>query len=186
METRNYHSVTDEGVVIKRFNLGEADRLITIFSKFHGKITLKAKGIRRAVSKRAGSVELFNHIRFHAVRGRGELDILTEVQVVNSYPNWRKQLGRITIAYQLCEIIDKVTPDRDPHPKIFDMLTQSLTEVGKLGDNWRVSLESWINKILVELGYLSREKMFAGDVLKFVEDIASQSIHSPKLLNKLK
>ena len=122
---------TVEGIVIKRQNIGEADKLITLFTETLGKITLLARGIRKSSSRRVGSLELFNQVKVSAARGRGELDTLTEVQVLNSFSPWRRFLGRITLAYQLCEIVDKLTPDRQPHPEIFTLLSLSLSQILK-------------------------------------------------------
>ncbi|MBI2008537.1 DNA repair protein RecO [Candidatus Amesbacteria bacterium] len=180
------YSYTDEGIVIKRGNIGEAGKLITIFSRYHGKITAIAKGLRRPTSKRAGLLELFNLIKFHAVQGRGELDTITEVQLINSFSSWRKHLGRVTLAYQLAEVIDKITPDKDPHPEIFNILSLSLSQISFLRSDWKLNLESWILDILVELGYWPKNQEFTGDVYEFLERTLSRPLHSPKLLAKLK
>ncbi|TSC88353.1 MAG: DNA repair protein RecO (recombination protein O) [Microgenomates group bacterium Gr01-1014_16] len=180
------YSYTDEGIVIKRSNIGEAGKLITIFSKTHGKITAIAKGLRKPTSKRAGLLELFNLVKFHAVQGRGEIDTITEVILIESYSSWRKHLGRVTLAYQLAEVIDKLTPDHQPHPEIFEILSDSLSHISLLKNDWKLSLESWILNILIELGYWPKAKQFTGNIWKYVESIVNRPLHSPKLLNKLK
>ena len=174
------------GIVIKRSNFGEAHKLVTLFTRDQGKITLIAKGLRQLTSKRAGSLELFNYIKGSAVRGRGELDTLTEVQLINSYPNWRKHLGRVTLAYQLCEVVDKLTPDHQPHPEIFEILKNSLLNIGSLKIDWKLKIENWLIEIASELGYWPRDQVFKGNVYDFLERITSRPLHSPKLLNKLK
>ena len=116
---------SSEGIVIKRQNFGEAGKIITLFTREKGKINLLAKGIRKTTSKRAGSLELFNRVKISAVKGRGELDTLTEVLLVENFARWRKYLGRITIAYQLCEVVDRLTPDRQPHPEIFEIRSKA-------------------------------------------------------------
>lgn len=180
------YSYTDEGIVIKRSNIGEADKFITLFSKNHGKITAIAKGLRKPTSKRAGLLELFNLIKFHAVQGRGGLDTLTEVQLINSFSSWRKYLGRVTLAYQLAEAIDKITPDRDPHPEIFEILSLSLSQISNLKFDWKLNIEHWTLNILQELGYWPKNQDFSGDVYEFLERILSRPLHSPKFLSKLK
>ena len=179
-------SYTTEGIVIKRSNFGEAGKLITLFTKDQGKVTLIARGLRKLSSKRAGSLELFNLVKFHAVQGKTSLDTLTEVQFLNSFPSWKKHLGRITLAYQLCEAIDKLTPDREPHPEIFAILKNSLFEIGKLKIDWKLKIEDWLIEISRELGYWPRDQKFSGDIYSFLETITSRPLHSPKLLNRLK
>lgn len=174
-----------EGIIIKRSDYGEADKIITLLSPDKGKLTLLAKGIRKLSSKRAGSLELFNRVKIGAVIGRGQLDTLTEVVVLTSYFSWRKHLGRINIAYQLCEVIDKLLPDGQSHPKVYSILSLSLSQISNLGQNWEAQLNAWILEILVDLGYWPNEKKFDGDIYKFVESITFRSLHSPRILKKL-
>lgn len=180
------NSYTSEGIVIKRSNLGEADKLITVFTKNHGKITLVAKGLRKLSSKRAGSMELFNQVRISAIKGKGELDTLAEVQTVNSFSSWRKHLGRVTLAYQLAEIVDKLTPDHHPHPEIYEILFLALSQISKLGADWEIQISNFKLQIVRELGFWPRHKEYYGNINQLIEEIANRPYHSPKLLNKLK
>ncbi len=59
-----------EGVIIAKKNFGEADRILTIFTRDHGKIGCIAKGVRRPRSKKAGHVELGNWCKFFIARGK--------------------------------------------------------------------------------------------------------------------
>ena len=180
------NSYSVEGIVIKRHNLGEADKLITLFTPDHGKITVMAKGIRKLSSKRAGSLELFNLVKAAIVKGRGDLDTLTEVQTLHTFSSWRKHLGRVTLAYQLAEVVDKLTPDRQPHPRVFEILKNSLSQIGNLKIDWKTKIDQWLLNILIDLGYWPLHKPFTGDIQSFMEDIANRPLHSHKLLNRLK
>ena len=179
-------SYSIEGIVIKRFNLGEADRLITLFTKNHGKVTVLAKSVRKPTSKRAGTLELFNHLKASVIKGRGELDTLAEVQILHSYPSWRKYLGRVTLAYQLAEIVDKLTPDREPHPEIFEILSLSLSQISLLGSDWELKMKNLKLKILVELGYWPKAREFIGEVDQFIEELINRPLHAHKILAKLR
>lgn len=180
------HSYSVEGIVLKRLNFGEADRILTLFTRDSGKITVLAKGIRKISSKRAGSLELFNHIKCNLVRGKGELDTLIEVELHHPFSSWRKHLGRINIAYQTCEVIDKLTPEHQPHPQIFEILKYCLSQIGQLDSNWKLTTDDWLLQILIELGFWPKDRKFSGDVQKFIEDLINRPLNSPKLLNKLK
>jgi len=59
-----------EGIVIKRKNFGEADRILTVFTKKYGKIKVLAKGVRRITSRRGPNVELFNQVELVLHQGR--------------------------------------------------------------------------------------------------------------------
>ena len=180
------HSYTDEGIVIKRHNFGEADKIITLYTKSHGKITRMARGIRKLISKRAGSLDLFNKVIFQGVSGRGEMDTLTEVKLLTDFSNWKKHLGRVNIAYQLCEMIDKLTPDRQPHPEIYSILSLSLSKISSLGVDWELKIENCKLKILTELGYWKFGQTYDGDINDLVESLSERPLHAHKILRMLK
>lgn len=180
------HSHLEEGIVIKRSNLGETDRIITLYTLHTGKLSLVAKGIRRSTSRRAGSFELFNHIRASVIDTRGELGLVTEVEVLNSFSGWRIHLGRVYLAYQLCEIVDKLTPDHEPHPELFTLLSGYLSQISNLGDNWEAQFKVWLVEILKTLGYWPDNQAMLGNIYEFIEDLSSRPIHSPKLLARLR
>jgi len=77
-------SYKTEGIVLKRINYGEADRILTIYTKRHGKIRAIAKGVRKLTSRKAGSLELFNNVVLFLVKGKN-LDIITEAQTVDLF-----------------------------------------------------------------------------------------------------
>src|SRR4030043_1374098 len=105
MKPRAY---TSEGVVLARRNFGEADRILVLYTKNFGKVSLIAKGIRRPKSKKRGHVEIFNIIKFQAVHGRG-LDLITEAEVIEDFAEIRKNLRRISLAYYLMEVTGRVS-----------------------------------------------------------------------------
>lgn len=180
---RSYHV---EGIVIKRSNSGEADRFITLFTKEKGKLTLKAKGVRRITSRRAGSLELFNVVRVAVVQGKGDVDVITELTVVDTFSEWRKFLGRVTLAYQLAEILDKLTAEWEPHPEVYAIMENSLSQLGSLGNEWKNTFDSWLVEIIRRLGYWPEDKPFTGDVQKYIETLSERPIHSRKFLDKLR
>lgn len=177
---------SDTGIIIKRHNLGEYDRLITLYTQNHGKITLKAKGLRRPNSRRSGTLELFNLVKISVVSGKTELDILTETQLVNPFSAWRKHLGRVTLAYQLCEIVDKLVPDHQPSVEIFNLLVHGLSQISVLKSSWHDEIDIWTLQILQALGYWPRNQGFTGDINQLVESVTQKSLNSPRLLKKLR
>jgi len=113
------------------------------------------------------------------------MDVLTEVSLVRSPHVWRKHLGRISLGFQLCEVIDKITADHQPFPKTFQILVTGLTEIGTLGDDWQIIFDSWLVSILRDLGYWPHETEFSGDLIKYIESLSERRLNSPRLLKKL-
>jgi DNA repair protein RecO (recombination protein O) len=179
-------SYSFEGIILKRINIGEADKLITFFTKEKGKITLKVRGLRKISSKRAGSLELFNLVKASAVKGRGTIDTLTEVQVLAHHGDWKNFLGKINLAYQLCEVIDKILPEEEAHPQVFRQLSDYLSQISYLKNDWESQMRIWLISLLVELGYWPQQKEFTGDINQYIENIVQRPINSPRILNKLR
>ena len=70
-----------EGVVLRRRVLGEADRVITFYTREHGKVDAAARGVRRGTSRLAGRLEPFTHLRLLLAHGR-TLDVVAQAEVV--------------------------------------------------------------------------------------------------------
>jgi DNA repair protein RecO (recombination protein O) len=140
-------------LVLHRMPLGETDRIVTLFSREHGKIRAVAKGARRPGSRLGGATELFVHADVQLATGRS-LDILKQVSVRSSYSAVRTDLGMLARATYLCELTDHlVGEDRHPHPEIFDLLDgalMQLTDDQAAGD---AVLCRCILSMMVDLGY---------------------------------
>lgn len=173
-----------EGIILKRSNLGEADRLITVFSKHHGKIKLLAKGVRRIKSRRAGSVELFNHVVLFGVKGKN-LDLLTEASLIDSFSAWRQDLRRVAVAYYFCELVDKLSAEGQAHEAVFTLLTEFLAKISQ-GVS-KKTVREFEEKLLDELGFGLPDEVRrqAGSLRPYIESITEREIVAPKILKKV-
>lgn len=114
-----------EAIVIRRANLGEADRLVTLFARDQGKISAVAKGARKPKSRFVGRLELFTHLRVLLAVGR-TLDVVSQVEVVEPFAALREDLSRIGYASFVVEVVDRSTADREPSPEVFRTLRIAL------------------------------------------------------------
>jgi len=119
-----------EAVIIKRRDFGEADRLVTCFTREHGKLTLLAKGVRKITSRKAGHVELFTHARLLVAKGR-TWDIITQAECIQPFLPLREDLGRTGYAYYAAELLDLLTQEQDPNPELFDLFLETLDRLGR-------------------------------------------------------
>lgn len=168
-----------EGIILKRQNFGEADRILTVFTKKYGKIKILAKGVRRITSRRGPNVELFNLVTLFIHQGRN-FDLLTEAQVQNAFSRIRKNLELVGLAYHICELVDGLCPEHQPHPKVFDLLVKTLAELESgLISKFEIDL-------LQELGFLppsiSINKI---NTTSFIEQILERKLKTKTLLSKL-
>src|SRR3954464_11734027 len=111
----------DEGVVLRAIKLGEADRIVTIFTQGHGKVRAVAKGIRKTTSKFGARLEPTTRVALQCYRGR-ELDIVTQAETLESNRALREEYALLTHAIPMLEAVDQVAQDREPNPALYRML----------------------------------------------------------------
>src|SRR3989344_1379991 len=95
------------GIIIGKKDLGEADKILTVFTREHGKLHLVARGSRKLSSKRVGTLELFNYIRFIYFSGRS-MESLGQVDMVNSFAGIKDDLDASARAYVIAEVVDNL------------------------------------------------------------------------------
>lgn len=122
------HLYRTEGIVLKRVDMGETDKLLTLYTPHLGKIRAMAKGVRRPTSRLGGHVELFTHSSMMLAKGRN-LDIVTQSQTVNSFIQLRDDLWRTTHAYYVTELLDQVTEERLENYPLFQLLLATLSRL---------------------------------------------------------
>ena len=120
----------DEGVVLRTIKLGEADRIVTIFTQGHGKIRAVAKGVRKTSSRFGARLEPASHVALQCYKGR-DLDIVTQTETIESNRAVREGYAMFTHAVPMLEVVDHVTPDRDPNAALYRMLTGALHTLGE-------------------------------------------------------
>ena len=181
MNTRHYST---EGVILKRKNFGEADRLLTLFSKHYGKVKVVAKGVRRPSSRKRGSLELFNHVKCFVARGRN-LDIVTEVEIMENFSSWRKDLVKVGVAYHLAEVVERLTAEHQEHREVFELLKGAYRRLGNQG-YWEHYdfINSFKLRVLQELGFLERGREHK-DLDSFIEDLINGSLRTKRFLERI-
>lgn len=127
-----------EGIVIKRRNVGEADRLLTVFTRDHGKAVIKAKGIRRIPSRRSAHVELLNQSVLTLYQGQ-RYPVLTEAVVLETFPSLKEDLQKIGFAYHICELVDGLCPENQEHHQVYFLLKNTLQRLSRCSLSFRPS-----------------------------------------------
>jgi DNA repair protein RecO (recombination protein O) len=116
-------------IILKRRDIGEADRLVTLLTPFHGKVDAVAKGARRPASTRSGHVELFTRADVLIAKGR-DLDILTQAELVQPYLGLHEDLTRGAYANYVVELMDRFTYDGDIDSEpLFKLLDATLARL---------------------------------------------------------
>jgi DNA repair protein RecO (recombination protein O) len=115
----------DEGVVLRTLRLGEADRIVTMITKSHGKVRAVAKGVRRTKSKFGARLEPLSHVTLLCWQGR-ELDIVNQAEVTDTFRTVREDLGRVAKAFTVLEVTDQLAQERHANPRLYDMVVGAL------------------------------------------------------------
>ncbi|MBU0672563.1 MAG: DNA repair protein RecO [Candidatus Margulisbacteria bacterium] len=110
----------------------EADKMVTLFTRDHGKIRAIAKGARRVPSSLGGRVETFTYADYFIAKGRN-LDIISQGQVIETFQRIRENPEMLPSGLYMIKLVDSGTAEGQPYPELFDLLLQSLLRL-KIGD----------------------------------------------------
>lgn len=168
-----------EGIIIRRRNLGDFDRLLTVYTRDFGKILIKAKSIRKNHSKLRGHLELFLRSHLMVAQGKG-FDIITGAESIESYPFIHGDLLSLAAAHYLSELTDKLVSGSEKDPNIWDLFLYSLRCLDEGGDI-EVIVKNFENEFLKFLGY-GEEKESA---ISFIQSLLNEDINSRYFLQKV-
>ena len=129
---------SDRAVVLRKLDYGEADRIFTLLTRTHGKVGAIAKGVRRPESKLGPSLELYGHVDVLLAKGRGQLDVVAQVQRV---PGLRiaGDVEAMSHAALIAELAERVCEDRHPVDGVYELTVMALDELARETDPRRAS-----------------------------------------------
>ena len=187
---------TTQAVVLKRFNYGEGDRILTLFTRNYGKMAVIAKGVRKPKSRKRGHVELFTHIKAQVARGRG-MGILTEAESLRGFDinfprcltystsEVESQGDRIFYAYQFAELVDRLLPEEERNVEVFELLVKALLSIST-GQVPLKNLDGYFkNRLIRILGFWPSERSVPGDVDDFLNEILERPLNSKAVWERM-
>lgn len=148
--------------MLRTHQLGEADRIITLLTRAHGKVRAVAKGVRRTSSKFGGRLEPFQHIDIQFAEGRGALEVVTQVEALHS-SKLGADYSRFTAAEVLVETADRlVAEERVPSLQQYRLLLGALLAL-EAGDRPApLIVDSYLLRSLAVAGYAVSTTACAG------------------------
>jgi DNA repair protein RecO (recombination protein O) len=120
-----------QGLILKKSDLREADRLFTIYTKDFGKLEILGKAIRKIKSKLRGGANLFYLSEIEFIQGKTH-KTLTDVMLIDNFKNIRGDLGRLRIAYRVTETLDDMTPKEESDRSVWRLLIEVFTKLNSL------------------------------------------------------
>jgi len=130
---RTERSLKVEAVILRHSDYGEADRLLTIFTREQGKLRAIAKGVRKMQSRKAGHLEPFTQVSLMLAQGH-DLWIVTQAEAVQLFQPLREDLTLIGYAGYVVELLDRFTYEEGQNWQLFDVLVATLGRLASEGD----------------------------------------------------
>lgn len=118
-------SVTDDAVVVGLMDYREADRIVTFFTRDHGRLSGIARGARRSVKRFGGALELFARLNVSFAPADGMVAI-SDVDIVSIFPTIRTTLAGIAQGGYACELVAAMAPERLVNQRLFRLLVTYL------------------------------------------------------------
>ena len=112
------------GIILRRINFSEADRIITFLTPDRGKVEAIAKGVRRINAKLGSHLELFGEVELMLARGKN-LDVVTSARLKTKYDKLTSDYERLRRAFLFCEMINKLTESHTSQ-QLYNLLRKSL------------------------------------------------------------
>jgi DNA repair protein RecO len=157
-------------IVLSRTDYGEADRIITVLTHEHGKLSLMARGVRRVKSKLAGGIELFSVAEISYIKGRGQIDTLTSARLVHYYESIVQSIDRVQLGYELIKQLHRATEDQT-EAEYFELLESAFIAL----DTQAISTE------LIRLWFQAQLLRYAGHSPNLRTDTAGNKLIADKL-----
>lgn len=119
------HSEKLQAFVLSSLDYGDSDRIVSLFSLEHGRIKAFARGARKSRKRFGPALESFARIDLQA-RIKEGLSSLQQADIISIYPAIRADLERIAHALYACELVDVITPEGHPIPRLYRLLATYL------------------------------------------------------------
>jgi DNA repair protein RecO (recombination protein O) len=140
-----------DAIIIKKTKLGEADRILTMYTPGLGKIQGVAKGVRRPKSKLAGHLELLTYTQVTLAEGHN-LDTITGSQTIQGFTPLKTDLWLTSYGLYVIELVNQFTPEHAPDERIFNLMLETLQNLETTG-NRELLLRYFESHLLEEAGY---------------------------------
>lgn len=149
---RKIRSIRVEAIVLRHRDMGEADKILIVYSREKGKLSVMAKGVRKLHSRKAGHVETFTRVVLQIAKGKN-LYILTQAEAQDNYENLRTNLELFGYASYAGELLDKFTYDEGEGQVITYRLIRETLERLNRGDDPSLVLRYFEMHLLDMMGF---------------------------------
>ena len=164
-----------EGIVLKRTNVGETDRVVTFLTRDFGKLVGIAKGVRSLKSSRRAHLEPGNYIKLFGVYTKS-LPLITQATPLESNAASRQSLSTVRRLTQILEVLDRLFVEGDTDQSAYAQAVELRRAVFN-GESFK-KLQSLLGKMLEHLGYQDYRETVHSSVLDYVAEITEKRMKS--------
>jgi len=161
------------GIIIKRKNFSESDRILTVMTRNLGKIKVIAKGVRKITSRRAPTIDLLCLSQLQIYEGK-TFYTLSESVLINDFCLLKGSLKKIRLAFHVCELTDALLPEEQAHKEVYELLLKFMQGLCEKD----ISISDFEIKLLKLLGYWSKELEGKVNNRYYIEEIIGRKLRS--------
>lgn len=174
-----------EGIILRRFNANEWDRLMVVYTKEFGKVLVRAKSLRKKEAKMKSQLELFNYVHLILAKGKN-MDTISGVVLLNGFPSIRKNLESLAAAFYIGELLDKLIVGPEKDERIWQLVLKAfnfLEENHRSADVIKKLISRFEYNLLALLGH--RPEKERKSYLDLVQYISGEKIESQAFLGRI-
>ncbi|PIZ41226.1 DNA repair protein RecO [candidate division WWE3 bacterium CG10_big_fil_rev_8_21_14_0_10_48_23] len=142
----------DEGIVIRKQNFSEADKIVTLYTRDNGRVTAIAKGARKLISRKVSTTELFVHGIYYLAKGR-DMDIVVESETLNAFTLLREDLQKAALAFYLTELLDSFTKGGQANYPLYRLFLETMSILSRAKTKHNLWIRAFEMKALNHLGF---------------------------------
>lgn len=162
------------GIILKRVNTGEADRIVTILTREYGKLVTVAKGVRKLTSSKKSYLEPANYVKMLLVK-TSSLPIITQASLIDQAMSSDATLKNMRSVVQWLEIMDALFVEEELDGELFDLVLSS-RELCLCPVIDREKLHSQLAKILQLLGFNDENDDKVYSITQFVNTLTDRPL----------
>jgi len=140
-----------QGIILKKQDQGEANRIFKVFCKEYGKLTVFAVSERKITSKLRGGLELFSLSYLEFVQGKQKKVVVEAIPLRQHLASF-KDLSCLRSALQIAKLVDQHMAEQEKDEKVWDLLLQSFSEL-KEGTAPEKTYQSFAPQFMTLAGY---------------------------------
>lgn len=169
-------SFTTEALVLKRVNVGEVDRVVTLFTPARGKLVCVAKGVRKMKSSQRAALEPGNYISSLFIETKS-LPILTQTRLIDDFADSKKNLVSIKKLAEILEIVDQLFPEGAEEEVLFTKVVGILRLLNSPNASF-TQIQEQLIEVVAQLGYQEMSETPYTSILEYVSSVAERPMHS--------